>query len=64
MLRTILFAVAIALAAGSIPVTAKAANNCQSWCLQNRCAHGSPNQQLCMQACVPACKKKHQKGKR
>jgi hypothetical protein len=63
MLRIILLAGAVILVAASIPAPAKAATDCQSWCLQNRCAHGAPNQQNCMQQCLRICEKKH-KSKR
>ena len=64
MLRTILFVIAIAVTAGSIPASAakKSEEACRKFCLQNRCTHGSPNQQLCMEHCVPGCMAK-QKGK-
>ena len=64
MLKSIILAVAISLAAGSIPALAKSSKgNCTQWCLQNRCGAKSLNQTGCMGNCVPTCKK-HRKGKK
>ena len=60
MLRSILFAIALSFVlAGTLPTFA--AQSCQEWCMQNRCAHGALNQPLCMSRCVPACQEKRGK---
>ena len=56
------FSIAIAFAvcvASAIPAFA----TCADWCLANRCTRGdySGNIPGCMNACVPACQKKHGK---
>jgi hypothetical protein len=63
MLGKILFVVAIALAAGSIPASAAKMSEeaCRKLCLQNRCGHGAANQQMCMEHCVATCVKRHKR---
>jgi hypothetical protein len=62
MLKLVLSTAVIGLVAGLTPSIAQT-SNCQNWCLQNRCAHGAPNQTLCMEKCVAFCEKKNKKGK-
>jgi hypothetical protein len=61
MLRSIKFVIVISFLCGATPTFA--AQSCQEWCAQNRCAHGVISQPACMNKCVPACQQKRGQGR-
>ncbi len=62
MVRSVLFFIGVALLYGTI-TPAHAAQSCQEFCMQNRCAHGVISQAACMNRCVPICEQKRSKGR-
>ena len=56
MPRLILVAIGFSLLRGATP--SFAAQSCEDWCIQHRCAHRVLSQGACMNKCVVACKQK------
>ena len=61
MLKSFQLAVVISFLWGAAP--ASAAQSCQDWCMQNRCARGVVSQPLYISKYVPACEQKRAKGR-
>lgn len=56
MLRLILVAIGFSFLYGATPTFA--AQSCEDWCMNNRCAHRILSQAACMNKCVHACQQK------
>lgn len=60
VMRSVLFVVGFAVGLSSLlgATPVHAAQSCEDFCAQNRCAHGSVNPIRCMHNCVPSCQAK------